>query len=69
MRAHLDYVHPWQPSDSTSQETSNNKETDNKVCDVKMTKECCNVSKESLPEETQKEEKSETSNERNISCQ
>ena len=63
LRAHLDYVHPWQPSDSTSQETSNNEETDNKVCDVKMTKECCNVSQESSTEETQKEEKSETSNE------
>ena len=63
LRAHLDYIHPWQPSDSTSQETSNNEETDNKVCDVKMTKECCNISQESLTEETQKEEKSETSNE------
>ena len=63
LRAHLDYIHPWQPSDSTSQETSNNEETDNKVCDVKMTKECHNVSQESSTEETQKEEKSETSNE------
>ena len=62
LRAHLDYVHPRQPSDSTSQKTSNNEETDNEGCDVKMTKECRNVSQESFTEETQKEEKSETSN-------
>ena len=63
LRAHLDYVHPWQPSDSTSQDTSNKEETDNEVCDVKTTKECRSVSQESLTEETQKEEKSETSDE------
>ena len=62
MRAHLDYVHLWPPSDSTSQGTSNNEETDKEVCDVKTTKECRNISKESSTEETQKEEKSEKSN-------
>ena len=60
----MDYIHPWQPSDSTSEETSNNKETDNEVCDVKTTKECRNISEElsSSTEKTQKEAKSEKSN-------